>query len=276
MQTHLYADLNVGRGSIAYWSLHPRNTAIIFVHGFGGKATGTWLEFPGMLQLEPLARNVDLIFFGYDGLRTRATNTAVMLEQFLNRLFTNANSVVNGTLPHEWHRKAGFTYERIVLVAHSLGAVVTRQALLDAHLRNRPWGQKTRMVLFAPAHCGSNLLRLVSSAAAGISIELPGFSVNGETAASALKIKLRVLQDLDEDCQTLRKLLDDTVAAIAPGGANYLVPRRVFHAEFDDVVNPVRFAQDPPHDLLLGKDHMEICKPNGAFQDPITAVLGEV
>src|SRR5215217_7502595 len=40
-------------------------TAIVFLHGFGGSATGTWEQFPTLLATLPEAANTDVFFLGY-------------------------------------------------------------------------------------------------------------------------------------------------------------------------------------------------------------------
>src|SRR5262245_15816091 len=50
--------------------------AIVFVHGFGGTAIPTWLNFPALLNGDPDTCKWDFIFFEYDGLQTAADESA--------------------------------------------------------------------------------------------------------------------------------------------------------------------------------------------------------
>lgn len=268
MTAHVEAGLHVGPKSKAFWSVQPGGAVLIFVHGFGGGATSTWLEFPFLLQREPAAAPFDLIFYGYDGLQTRATNSARDLERFLDRLVTSPAALANQGLIADLQRPLGFAYQRVVVVAHSLGAVVSRQALLDAYLNQRPWAPRVSLILFAPAHLGSNLLKLAGDFLTGLSLPLAGAST------ALLKAKLRVLQDLEPNSAMLEKLLADTQTELGRGNAASLIARLVVHADEDDVVEPIRFAQDPPHELIHGKGHTEMCKPRDGFPDPLALVLG--
>ncbi|MDX0196885.1 hypothetical protein GOC06_26085 [Sinorhizobium meliloti] len=46
---------------------------------------------------------------------------------------------------------------KVTVIAHSLGAPVSRRALLDAIRNQASWAGKTRLQLFAPAHMGAYL-----------------------------------------------------------------------------------------------------------------------
>src|SRR6266404_521895 len=140
MQTHWsLRRISAGQNSMAEWAVQPEGNALVFVHGFKGSAVGTWTEFPTLMRDQARCSGWDLIFYGYDGVRTRATNSAGHLREWLEILSTNPLSIINPTLDEEVRRGAGFAYKRIILVAHSLGAIVSRQALLDAHLHRRDW-----------------------------------------------------------------------------------------------------------------------------------------
>jgi triacylglycerol esterase/lipase EstA (alpha/beta hydrolase family) len=198
MQTHWsLRAIPVGEGSQAEWALEPKGKAIVFVHGFKGAAVGTWLEFPTMLRQEPSAAGWDLIFYGYDGVRTRATNSANHLRTFLQQLFTDPLPVMNTTLDNEAQRPTTFSYEKVIIVAHSLGAVVSRQAILDAHLIHAPWVSRTGLILFAPAHLGAQILPLLMQTVTGLGGKF------GAAATFFLKFRWRVLRDLEPGSNTL-------------------------------------------------------------------------
>jgi hypothetical protein len=161
-----------------------------------------------------------------------------------------------------------FSYLNVTLVAHSLGAVVSRQAVLNAHLRKKSWTSRVGLVLFGPAHQGANIIALFSDAITGMRLRF--FTM----VKFFLKYRFRVLQDLEPGCNTLKKLLEDTDLAISGAGAQCLVARVVVHSDADDVVEPIRFAQDPPHELIHRKTHRQVCKPRLYFMEPVKWVLG--
>jgi pimeloyl-ACP methyl ester carboxylesterase len=139
-----------GRSSKAFFATEPVGSAILFVHGFGGKATDTWLEFPRLLPLEAESAGYDLLFYGYDGKKARAAFSAAGLLEFLDALNdTPSRDVINPSLtPGIPKRPKAFRYKRLVICAHSLGAVVSRLALLDAgnQTPRRRWLSRVRLL----------------------------------------------------------------------------------------------------------------------------------
>src|SRR4029077_16352823 len=75
-----------------------------------------------------------------------------------------AEAVAARLTPSEKGRHAAG--DRVLFVAHSLGAVVLRRALLDCYLDaarydDAHWSRHSSLILFAPAHSGANVLRLI-------------------------------------------------------------------------------------------------------------------
>lgn len=265
-QTHHVAQpLRFGRRSEVHWALVPKGKALLFVHGFGGSATKTWVQFPSLLQAEPSCSGHDHIFFGYDSLRRRARPSADELITFLDALFHDPIGLVNETLGRTV-RKRPFRYTHVTLVAHSLGALVSRLALLDAFNKRRAWTSKTSLVLFAPAHEGANILALASLAMGAFRL------VPVEALA---RYKFQVLHDLDESSPTLKRLRTQTKAAIAKGG-KHLIARRVVYAGGDTVVNPYDFCQDPSAEFIQNASHTSVCKPSQSFVEPLVHLLNSI
>jgi hypothetical protein len=85
----------------------------------------------------------------------------------LHRLGTEAAGITNPVLASVVARDKTFEYKRVILAAHSLGAVICRWALLFAHNKKKAgaadhgWVDRTAMVLFAPAHMGAVVSDLV-------------------------------------------------------------------------------------------------------------------
>jgi hypothetical protein len=154
-----------------------------------------------------------------------------------------------------------FTYAKVVLLAHSLGAIVVRRALLEAVSKNRPWARKIDLILFAPAHLGANVLNLIAQT--HVLSGLLGF---------ALRYRYQTLTDLEPQSQTLAQLAAETRAALGSGPNAFLTARLVCFGDGDKVVDPNRFVQDPDPDILLGKNHCDVCKPGFAFKQPFDLI----
>src|SRR4051812_46296137 len=122
---HVGKKLPFGIKSEVQWALHPSGKAFVFVHGFGGGAVTTWVQFPTLLQSERGYSGYDHFFYGYDALRKRARPSADSLVQFLDRLFTDPVGLFSETTT-TFVRSPTLQYDAVVVVAHSLGAVVSR------------------------------------------------------------------------------------------------------------------------------------------------------
>ena len=93
--------------------------------------------------------------------------SAARLYGLLSFLFGYPGAVINAALPSAIQRSVDFTYDQVVVIAHSLGAVIARQALLNAWKQHEPWCGEIRLVLFAPAHKGARVQELVESVRVG-------------------------------------------------------------------------------------------------------------
>jgi alpha-beta hydrolase superfamily lysophospholipase len=156
----------------------------------------------------------------------RARPSADLLITFLERLFVKAAGKIHST-QHTAPRSSAFSYKGVIIVAHSLGAVVSRLTLLDAYWRNLAWTQRTGLVLFAPAHSGAQILPL-ASLALGVLRLAP--------AEALARFRYQVLQDLGENSQPLVDLAEKTRKALTKG-AQHLIAKRVVHAGQDKIVN---------------------------------------
>jgi len=266
-QTHFIpTPIAYGKKTQAWWAVKPSGRLVVFVHGFGGSAVSTWNEFPDLLPKQSSCAGWDVVFYGYDGLFTQANISAQGLHDFVHQMGTKPAKVINPTLNPKSRRDSKFAYSSILIVAHSLGAVVTRRALLNARKLNRPWLNQTQMVLFAPAHMGANTIALGAEA---ISV-IPGV---GALLAAVAKFKFQPLQDLEAGSQTLQLLLSETQQALQAGDAPYLVARAVYVGDKERIVTTNSFCDDPPLMILAGKDHVDVCKPDANYLDPVQGVV---
>jgi len=244
--------------TIIYRSIHCSGHLVVFVHGFNGSASATWTQFPERTITAPVFRACDVIYYGYDGVRTQAQDSGDILYKFVDSVISSPTQGVIPSLLQLLERSASFTYKRITFVAHSLGAVVTRIALLDAYQERRPWLGRAELVLYAPAHMGSRISRLAAEALTGI----PYIAGIGGVIAW----KLKVLKDLEEGSQLLRLLQKDTEKAVQT--ATQLRAKAVVVSSADEVVINTRFPGDPLSDRIDTATHVTICKPAPDFEDP--------
>lgn len=262
-----------GVDSRARWATEPTGACLLFVHGFGGNSIGTWLEFPRFFPMEEAAGGIDLIFFGYDSKYETTARSASRLLELLRAIHTSpAPAVVNPSLPTGVPpRSTTFRYDRVVICAHSLGAVVSRLALLEAaRIGKRPaWLKNNQLIFFAPAHKGARVIALASKALSGISLPLVGLKFGGQLVEVALKSRMRVLSELEIGSQTLKDLEDATVQALKRPELNAHLRAHVAHAVHDQVVMDGSFAQDHETVFVEKKGHMNVCKPALGYLRPI-------
>jgi pimeloyl-ACP methyl ester carboxylesterase len=252
---------------VAYWSVNPIGRAIIFVHGFRGHATGTWQEFPSLLLKTQSFSGYDLIFYTYNTIDTPIADSGSLFEQFLEQLFDKPVALWQQSLPPGAIRSDEVKYQSLIIVAHSLGAVVSRLALVRAYEKNSHWLLKTRLVLFAPAHCGANVQALVMSAAT--SLPWVGF-VMGITNYFCPTVK-----NLTPGSEILKELLKRTEKAQKDMSetSKKLLAHLIIRGSKDKVVEPLRFSKDPDFITVPNKDHISICKPNRDYTLPVEQLV---
>jgi pimeloyl-ACP methyl ester carboxylesterase len=253
--------------------------AVVFVHGWGGAARSTWEQFPQVLEDMTGSHGVDAFFLDYRSRGDAALWSASVLQMFIADLVRDpVSAFVNPSLPTGAPLRARKSYEHILIVAHSLGAVITRRALLDLRDPLRPSGAVTddqlsrvRLLFFAPAHSGADVAALIGS---GLGLDaLPGAKLVGEAAL----LFMPSLRDLQPGSQTLNDLRDNTRSALAeaPTKTRYL-RAAVLHAERDRVVRLARFEGDPPHTPVPQRNHRSICKPDRNYKIPGRALQAQL
>ncbi len=251
--------------------------AIVFVHGFRGSAIDTWLQFPFSLPREPKVAAYDLLYYGYDT-RQQAAFSATKLQEFIFAVADDpAADLVNPSLERDAeHRDPAFRYDHIVIAAHSLGAVVSRLALLDSvdeHGQPLPWLSKVRLALFAPAHLGAQAVNLAS-------MLLLGFRAGPPLEAFARK-RYKSIKDLDDGSLVLRRVYDET-GTLLQDGTKSLVECHcawVAHGGKDWVVTQDKFHNDRgldkrmPFETWDDLDHFQVCKPTWKESRPLDFLL---
>jgi pimeloyl-ACP methyl ester carboxylesterase len=248
------------------WSNAPSRRAIIFVHGYNGDTVKTWKQFDDLLPSDPNAAGYDLIFYGYDGLY----GTTWHLSQTLCAFLTQFNQFPGGlrtTQPAPAPNLRSQPYDRVIVVAHSLGAILARWALIMANNQGSTWMPNTELVLFAPAHNGARPGELLRFAFGGLSF-LRFFG------AYAL-YQSPLIDELDSGSGIFRQFRGDVTRALQSGNCPYLRARRVIQANKERVVHNGPFGNDPPlwfPAAFVNADHSSVCKPTSYFLAPFEAV----
>jgi hypothetical protein len=252
------------------------DAAVVFVHGWGGDAGSTWEDFQANFRTLPEAVRTDALFWGYPSKTHKVAFCAAKLREFLADLLgAPAPSILTPSLPPGAPpRDEVFRYGQITLCAHSMGAVIVRRAMIDLEriggLGVPP--PAIRLLLFAPAHKGSNLPLMLAS---GCGLEwLPGATL----LANVLRLRYRSLDDLARGSDTLRRLEEDSrsLRSRLEGGAGNASHLRalVLHAQNDGVVEQEPFDDDPPFTTVMKRNHRSICKPDDSYRKPLEALRG--
>lgn len=266
MQTHLALRTLKGtqkpdKDVQILFAVQPNRKALLFIHGFSGDAIKTWSDFPELLPERPNFTCRDIIFYGYDGLRADMYASAAIFRDFLDRLFKTTKSFLADNLPPSAQRADDFEYEELVIVSHSLGAVIARRALLDATRNRSDWVARTKLVLYAPAHKGAKVVNLALEVASSF----PFLKLFGIGA----RFKSPLIDQLKPGSQSLKELLKDTEKATKDGDNTHLVARKVVIAEYENIVQNESFGNDPPPDTIPETTHTSVCKPTRNFLQPL-------
>lgn len=233
--------------------------AVVFVHGFKGKPLDTWTGFDTLAPSAAQFADSDLYFFGYDGVQSNTLAATSFLYELLDTLGTTPGQLSKDLLP-----PGGSTprseYNRIVIAAHSLGAVVSRWTLARAAEQQSPWRSKIKLILFAPAHCGSDLQQTAAAALAGVPYL--------QTLVTSAPIAVPLLRELEPESRLLREL-EIRIKQLIEKGETSLKASRVVIAERELVVSNLPFWGDPFPDALRDTNHITVCKPTNERQQAL-------
>src|SRR5690348_8183696 len=143
----------------AFFANGEADCLVIFVHGYNGEAIDTWNKFPEMLRKNESFTRADLLFYGYPSLKYHASDHAGMFLNFLDTEMGHNASRSNLRRCAAEKKLPSREYKKIIILAHSLGAVVIREALLRA--KDKSWIDKVSIGLYAPAHIHATVTQLI-------------------------------------------------------------------------------------------------------------------
>lgn len=244
------------------FAVNPDRKGMLFIHGYSGYAIKTWSDFHELLPGSSKCAGSDIFFYGYDGLRANMQSSASIFRSFLDRVLRKPEDLFKDNLPKSMQRAKDFAYDEFIIVAHSLGAVIARRALIDATMNKSDWVKKTKLILYAPAHKGASVAELALEVSSSFTF-LKFFGI-------AARFKSPLIDDLKPDSRALKTLLEDTQNAIQEGSNEHLIANRVVIAEYENIVRNERFCYDPPADTIPNTTHTTVCKPNKSFLKPLT------
>jgi hypothetical protein len=229
------------KGRLILGSVGARR-AIVFVHGFCGHPSRTWRDC--IPHGNHLATR-DIYLYGYESVFQRAYTSALGLLEFLRKLSEEPAEYVDLITGNASGRGLGWKYQDITIVAHSLGAVVSRLAVVEGTRAGLPL-TPVQLVLLAPAHMGTNVIGLAREALGSVRIQF---------VAPLAVFTCPVLDDLQESSSILGHL------RARCSGKPELSAQEVAIAENDRVVIPTPFPGDPVSKLMRHHSHMSITKP---------------
>lgn len=249
--------INTGVNTQGFFSYLEPDNLILFVHGFGGDSLGTWNNFSSAMLFDNHFKTSDFVFYGYDTFEDQAGGHAANLYNFINLL---TQPLQNGILPKQQNLPER-NYRRIILVAHSLGAVLVRQAQILAFNEGLPWVNTSVLALFAPAHNGANVIPLAMQALPGLSSLLGIFA----------KFKYPILNDLDpNENGILNAIRNDTQLIQGKQKGDFSIAKLVVHAQGDKIVKTYQYLRDAPTKVIPNSSHTRVCKPNDGYVEPLS------
>lgn len=249
-------DIHYGTNTEGYFSFEAPDDLLLFVHGFGGRALGTWNNFPTYLFADNHFAKCDIVFYGYDTFKGQAGDHAASLYDFICQVQKPLQAGIlpaNQQLPER-------SYKRIILVAHSLGAVLVRQAQLLAHIAGNSWAQHSVLALFAPAHHGAKVISLAMESLPGLTSLLGVFA----------KFKYPILNDLDsQEDGILNSIKSQTEQLQNQGIGDFTKAKLVVYAMGDKVVRSFPYLNDVPPKVIQDQSHISVCKPKDTYIQPL-------
>jgi hypothetical protein len=298
---HVPVTFNRFHGSLALLSIIPPRSAVVFVHGFDGDPTKTWVDFHGMMRIDgnqiQTWRDRDLFFYSYisrdqipslaeDFLDFLTSIAKVKAQDHIDSEFSlpSSEEYVLGAAADIARFRGSGSYESIVLVGHSTGAVVIRKALEDwisPLLKTHPDPTKWKagdskaevassdlllasasLRFFAPAHLG-----FLGAGALGVAMNVP---VIDRFIGIHLKSK-PLFHNLEHDCPILMDLRKNTERLYKEHRLNAFKATVLF-GKHEEIVYQGGYDHDDVLTKIPNHNHTSICKPRIDYLKPMDFV----
>ncbi|HXX20941.1 MAG TPA: hypothetical protein VEJ46_16180 [Candidatus Acidoferrum sp.] len=252
------------------------DTAVVFVHGFLGDASGTWLNFQEMIDscrmTYPGWAMCDAFFFHYSSFRQSITDSAEELISFVRAVFPNPPGWIF-SVPQPFRELRALLvlrlrmrrYKRLVLVGHSEGAVVIRRAVVLEYKRKNGGTPilDAKLALFAPAHLGFTPSGWVGACLATGRVEAIAMMI---LASSPSFVEMK-------DKAFLEQIRQDTNAFLQESPDLSGLRARVLFGRGERIVVRGEYTRDFPEMPEPNQDHVSICKPRTGYERPLRFVL---
>lgn len=231
---------------------------VVFVHGFGGEAVGTWKGFADLDGKGEFWKHADLVFFGYDSYREGAKAVADRFRRELPDHFPRPHPNLAHSGDIHLRDDAGAIYDELFVVAHSLGGLVVRRALLDDFVEwvggsksALPTSLVARLRLFSPATAGFRPVGTLGALFASEAIPLM-------RALLAYRANFTDMQPGSEFLTSTRRRTEQ-IANTHPEAA--AVRARIVWANPENVVISESYDTDLYSQSVDGRSHTAVCKP---------------
>jgi hypothetical protein len=299
---HFPVSMEVSEGTYALYASRVPSTGIIFVHGFDGSPRTTWVNFEGLIeQISSQGKqwnDCDLFFYSYKSYDQIPVLAEAFQKFLVSVAATKAADIVAASDQFARTLGGGFTlgipldllsyrgeapYKNLILVGHSTGAVIIREALrvrvsniikenanLSAWMKNKKKEDEgdllivnSHLRLFAPAHLG-----VLAAGKLGAVLNLPVTNI----VVGCYLGSNPLYQNLRHDSPTILDLRKDTEQLYVQHKLEALRACSLF-GEHEEVVYVGGYKHDEPSQTQSGHDHRSVCKPNHGYTKPLDFVM---
>ena len=245
------------------WAKNPVYKAVVFIHGFNGSSMETFGGFNYEFRYRSEYDGRDVFFYGYDSLYQQISNSALSFLEFLKAIHNDLSAVIKSS---GIKLKRENEYSEIVIICHSLGAVVARVALNSGYdYKAGAFLNKCKLILFAPAHKGARK-------SIGNLIAFPGYLRPLGPLIHHFVLTLdqllepkTIIEPMEQKCKNI--IAHDKIKT-------FTIAKKVIWAAPERAVINDFFGDDPqPRQYKKVKvNHVMVCKPTRRFTDPFDEV----